>query len=119
METWAKATRAGDIETILTLMTEDALFLTAGNPPIRGRQAFADSFKSLPANAEIDSEIHTEEIHISGDIAYAVNRLRVSMKMGDDGGSRRMTGYVLTIFRKGTDGRWALARDANMLTPES
>jgi len=28
------------------------------------------------------------------------------------------SGYTLSIFRKGEDGRWRLARDANLLTAE-
>jgi len=28
----------------------------------------------------------------------------------------RRAGYTLTILRKGPDGRWRLARDANLLT---
>ena len=119
IETWAKATKAGDVETISTLMTEDAVFLTAGYPPKRGRQAFAESFRAGPAGAEIDSEIETEEIRVSGDMAYAVNRLRVSMKMDPNSAARQMSGYVLTVFLKESDGRWRLARDANLLTPDS
>jgi hypothetical protein len=28
----------------------------------------------------------------------------------------RRSGYTLTLFRKGDDGHWRLARDANLLT---
>ena len=30
----------------------------------------------------------------------------------------RRAGYTLTILRKEADGRWLLARDANLLTPQ-
>jgi ketosteroid isomerase-like protein len=29
----------------------------------------------------------------------------------------RRSGYMLTLFRKNPDGRWLLARDANLLAP--
>jgi len=32
-----------------------------------------------------------------------------------DGEAMRRSGYTLTILRKEPDGRWRLARDANML----
>jgi ketosteroid isomerase-like protein len=31
----------------------------------------------------------------------------------------RRSGYTLTILRKEPDGRWVLARDANLLTPDA
>jgi ketosteroid isomerase-like protein len=29
------------------------------------------------------------------------------------------SGYILTILRKNPDGRWVIARDANLLMPEA
>lgn len=34
--TWMAATKAGDIETVLSLMAEDVVFLSAGQPPMIG-----------------------------------------------------------------------------------
>jgi uncharacterized protein (TIGR02246 family) len=39
--TWHRASAEGDVATVLTLMSEDVIFLTPGQPPIRGRDAFA------------------------------------------------------------------------------
>ena len=39
--TWMRATTAGDIETVLSLMAEDVVFLSPGRPPIIGKVAFA------------------------------------------------------------------------------
>ena len=33
-----------------------------------------------------------------------------------DGAPMRRAGYTLTVLRKGQDGRWRLARDANLLS---
>jgi uncharacterized protein (TIGR02246 family) len=32
---WHAATRAGDVDTVLNLMTDDVVFLVAGRPPMR------------------------------------------------------------------------------------
>ena len=117
VDEWARATKAGEIDKVLSLMAEDAVFLTTGNPPMRGRKAFEESFRAQ--NAGIESRIETEEVRVSGDMAYMINRLRVSIKSGPDSATRNLSGYVLTIFRKESDGRWVLSRDANMLTPET
>ena len=41
--TWMSATKAGDVETVLSLMTDDVKFLVAGRPPF-GKQEFAAAF---------------------------------------------------------------------------
>jgi len=39
--TWLAASKAGDTATVAGLMAEDVVFLTPGQPPMRGRAAFA------------------------------------------------------------------------------
>jgi len=34
---WHSATASGDVETVLSLMAEDVVFLVAGRPPMQGR----------------------------------------------------------------------------------
>ena len=45
--TWLSASKAGDNDTVLALMADDAVFLQAGQEPIRGRAGFAQMQKSL------------------------------------------------------------------------
>jgi uncharacterized protein (TIGR02246 family) len=115
--TWMSATKAGDLATVLTLMTDDVKFLVAGTPPF-GKEQFAASFKppvpgaSLPA---IDGHSEIEEVHVEGNLAYIVTRLSVDMTP-PGGPTTRRTGHTLSVLRK-QGGRWQLARDANLLTP--
>ena len=37
---WHRATAAGDVDAVLALMADDAIFLVAGQPPLRGRSTF-------------------------------------------------------------------------------
>jgi uncharacterized protein (TIGR02246 family) len=37
--TWMAATKAGDIDTVLPLMTEDVVFLLPGRPPMIGKRS--------------------------------------------------------------------------------
>src|SRR2546428_9546443 len=39
--TWLSASKAGDTEKVLSLMADDVVFLVPGQPPMRGRAAFA------------------------------------------------------------------------------
>ena len=56
-----------------------------------------------------------EEIRLLGDWAYAIRNLRVAVTHAGSA-TVRLAGPVLSIFRREPDGRWVLARDANMLT---
>ncbi|TMQ64362.1 MAG: SgcJ/EcaC family oxidoreductase [Candidatus Eisenbacteria bacterium] len=116
--TWHRATAAGDLQRILSLMTEDAVFLTPGRPPMRGKDAFAAGFRTLIQTHRIESTGTIKEIHIAGDWAHFWAQLSVTTTPLNGPPTRR-SGPTLTIVRKQADGVWVLARDANMLTVET
>jgi len=113
---WHAATAAGDIDTVLGLMAEDAVFLVAGQPPMRGRAAFGQALRSLLAHSRIESRGEVQEVEVCGDLAWAWSQLsvRIVPAAGGAGGARR-SGPTLSVFRKQA-GSWLLARDANLLT---
>jgi uncharacterized protein (TIGR02246 family) len=111
---WAAATKAGDLDTILTLMTGDALFLTPGKPPMT-KDGFAKSFRGFAGNISLESKHDIAEIYVSGDLAYCRSHISVVATSLKDGKRNERAGHVLTIFRKSADGAWRLARDANLI----
>ena len=114
IETWLAATRSGDLSTILTLMTDDVVFMVPGQEPF-GKDGFIASFKSL-ANAQVEATSDIVELKLLGDWAYIRNHLDLKIA-SPDGGQAHRAGYTLTLLRKETDGQWRLARDANLLAP--
>jgi uncharacterized protein (TIGR02246 family) len=114
--TWMSATKAGDIATVLSLMTDDVVFLVAGQQPF-GREHFAAAMKPAAGTLmpEIDGHSEIQEVQVSGNFAYMWSRLKVQMTM-PDGKVTERAGHTLSVFRK-TAGRWQLARDANLLSP--
>src|SRR5687768_5340491 len=117
-ETWQRAAVEGDIDQLLPLMSEDVVFLTPGNPPMKGREAFAAAFQANIPRVGLESKGELEEIQVVGEVAYCRAHLVVTKTPTEGGPPTRLTGYTLTIFRKQPDGRWVLVRDANLLTPE-
>lgn len=111
--TWMKATREGDAATVLSLMTDDVVFMVPGHEPF-GKEAFAAASQGI-SGMTIDGTSDIRELEVLGDWAFARAYLTVSMTP-PDGTPARREGYTLTIFRKQPDGRWLLARDANLLT---
>ena len=116
--TWHRATASGDLLRILKLQAEDVVFLVAGQPPMRGRDAFAAGFKKALKNAHIESSSDIQEIHVNGDWAYVWNYLVVVTTLKDGKPPQRRTGNVLSVMRKQSDGKWLMFRDANLLADE-
>lgn len=115
IDNWTRASGAGDISKILSLMDEDAVFLRAAQPAMRGREAFAAQFQQAIEQVRIEATSNVQEIEVSGDMGYCWNELSVTMTPLKGGPPMRHKGPVLTIFRKKADGMWVLSRDANLL----
>ena len=113
---WSEATRAGDVDTVLSLMAPDATFLMAGQAPMVGHEAFAASLRGVLTDHLVESTSEVDEVAVSGDMAYCRTRLSVMITSRHGKPPLQRTGHTLTIFRKGSDGKWLLSRDANMLT---
>src|SRR5438034_6940359 len=66
MATWHSASAAGDVDAVLALMSDDVVFLMAGQPPMRGRDAFAAGMRGLLAQHRLVSNGTIEEIEVTG-----------------------------------------------------
>lgn len=110
--TWMRASQERDLATVLGLMTEDVVFMVPGREPF-GKEAFAAMSKEMQG-ARMQGTSDIRELSVLGDWAYLRNYLTV-MITPPGGPPVRRAGYTLTILRK-QNGRWLLARDANLLT---
>jgi uncharacterized protein (TIGR02246 family) len=117
LETWMEASKAGDLETVLGLMADDVVFMVPGQKPF-GKAAFKATSEGMK-NVQIEGKSDIQEIRLLGDWAYLRNYLEVTMTPSGGGTPMRRSGYTMTILRKEPDGRWVLARDANLLTPDA
>jgi uncharacterized protein (TIGR02246 family) len=114
--TWLAASKAGDLATVLTLMSDDVVFMVPGREPF-GKEAFAAADMDM-TEISIEGTSEIVELEVLSDRAWMRNRLR--MTVTPSGGKPMVrSGYTLTILRKNPDGRWVIARDANLLAPES
>ncbi|QYF94310.1 SgcJ/EcaC family oxidoreductase [Massilia sp. PAMC28688] len=112
---WLQATHDGNIDEVLALMAPDAIFLTAGQPPMQGHQAFADTLRHVLNDNVVESNSEIDEIEIEGDMAYCRSTLEVTIVSKHGKLPLRRTGHTLTILRKDAAGTWHVTRDANML----
>jgi len=112
---WQAATEAGDTATVLALMSEDVVFLTAGRAPM-SKADFAANSATPPGAARphfaIQQQIH--EVQVDGDQAFMWSKLEVAITPAGADKATLRSGHTLTVFKR-IAGRWLLARDANLL----
>jgi len=114
IKTWLDATKAGDSETVLGLMTEDVVFLVPGQHPF-GKDVFRKaSEEQHRSSMQFEGRSEILELKIMDDWAYMITKLSVTANQPDRPPTTR-AGYTLTILRK-ESGKWLLARDANLLS---
>ena len=110
---WLEATQRGDIDSVLSLMTEDALFLLPGQPPMTRAAFEVASRAQAAAKLHIEARSDIQEVRVEGALAYLWSRLAVTV-IPPGAEPIRREGHTLTVFRK-VNGSWLLHRDANLL----
>ena len=117
VSTWMEATKAGDIDKVLSLMADDVVFLIPGQPVMRkdgfAAAARAQTGKNAPT---FDGTSEIQEITVLGDWAFLWSKLTVAATPPGGGPSITRAGHTLSVLRK-LNGKWVLARDANLLAP--
>ena len=116
---WLRETKAGNVDAVLALMAPDVVFLVPGQPPMQGRDSFAQALRGVLTAHEIESISDIDEIEVSGDMAYCRTRLSVTVTSRHGKTPVQRTGHTLSILRKDSDGKWRLTRDANLLAGAS
>ncbi|MCZ7570362.1 MAG: nuclear transport factor 2 family protein [Ardenticatenaceae bacterium] len=118
LDRWRRATTEGDLDTVLALMADDALFLTPGNPPMT-RAEFAAGARRMSGHMRIEPSQDVKEIYVAGDLAYVWSHISVLVTSSESAHKTHRSGHVLTIFRKTPSGEWVLSRDANLMAPST
>jgi|SRR5690348_11995957 uncharacterized protein (TIGR02246 family) len=113
---WLAATKAGDIDTVLGLMTDDVVFLVPGRAPMY-KQEFAELSRPPPGGAppQIEGRSEIQEVVVSGDIAFMWTKLSMVVTP-PNGQATQRAGHTLSVLKR-VGGKWLLARDANLLAP--
>jgi uncharacterized protein (TIGR02246 family) len=115
VDSWIAASKADDLPALMGMMTDDVVFMTPGRAPF-GKAKFAADSERVKGVA-IDAHAEVQEIEVFGPRAYIRNHVRVELTSPGQA-PKRVSGYAMSILRKEADGRWRIARDANLVMPE-
>jgi len=116
---WKRASQAKDVNRLSKLITDDAIFLAPGQPPIRGRAAFEALYRQVLGAFTFEQEWVFEEIAVLGDWAYCWGRDSVTMTPLAGGPAVRASGAGLSILCRLADGSWVVARGINNMVRET
>jgi uncharacterized protein (TIGR02246 family) len=115
IDSWIAASNARNLPALMDMMTDDVVFMTPGRGPFGKAEFAADSQRMK--SVTIDARAQVQEIEVFGPRAYIRNHIQIELTSPGQA-PRRMSGYAMSILRKEADGRWRIARDANLVVPE-
>ena len=116
VDTWIEASKKQDLATLLGLLDDDVLFISPGKEPL-GKEELAVA-NSEVKDARMEAAIDIKELEVIGEWAWMRSFLNVAFKPVE-ADATKLSGHILTIFRKTAEGTWVIYRDANFVVPEA
>lgn len=117
----AVAAKAGDVSTLATLWTDDAVALPPGEQPVIGIAAIRDWLQRTRLDTtkfEITEYVlDFQELRISGDQAFEWARTSMSMRPKGAPAGVHAAGNLMRILKRQPDGEWKVARAIWNLEP--
>ena len=104
---WSKSAATDNVEKTLSYWSEDAMVMSPGKPPIKGKPAIRkmiEGTKNIPG-FKISWEPLSAYVSKGGDMAYLIEQNQVTV---NDSLGKPVTEYnkSVTIWRKEADGSW-------------
>jgi len=107
-EEWQIAINAGDLDTLMSFYSEDAIKIPPNEPAVRGKDAIQSGYQKL-FERNIRQEKHVvADIKISGDLAVTNTTWTLPGITEKVEGPSKPTGNWIRIFGKQPDGAWKI-----------
>jgi uncharacterized protein (TIGR02246 family) len=97
------ASKTGDLDTMLSLMADDVIFMVPGREPF-GRDEFAAASRGM-TDVRIEGISDIQSMKVLGNWAHLRNRLTVTVTPAGGQAMLKPSGYTLSILRKEGDRR--------------
>lgn len=107
---WKDAVGRADIDTLLSLVTEDAEFWPRDTPAIRGRENMRTVYASFFANFSLQQNFEESERLLEGGMAFirGVEHNVITPRAG--GAAAEVTQRAFMVLRLDADRKWRFAR---------
>lgn len=110
-----EASKAGDFETLRSIISDEAVMLPPGTRPTRGREAIERGLsrmaEAMSGVEVLEYRLDFEEVEVCGDYAFEWGHIRGAMRAREEGAEVVHSVYkVLRILRRQPDGTWKVHR---------
>lgn len=116
---WAREASAGrNADSVLAYWTDDARVVMPGQAVLQGKAAIRQMVTSSFATPgfHVTWTPETAVVSSSGDLGYTIGSNEFTVP-DSAGGVTKLAGRYLTVWRKGSDGRWKCAEDYSSPSP--
>ena len=109
---YVRVINSNDIDSLASMLTDDAVFLAAGEKPMVGKAAVRAWVDGYYKAFHTTWDKPVQELVVSGD--YAFERYSYTSTDTPVGGGKPIvdTGWGFVVYRRDADGAWRVARDA-------
>ncbi len=115
---WAEFYKAGDLDSLMTLYTDDVVVALHGQPALYGKDAVREYFSTRIGKADTQFELDYELEEVHGDIAYIISKYWLVATNRETGSTYRDAGRSLLVYKRGPGGEWLIAADIDQATPD-
>jgi uncharacterized protein (TIGR02246 family) len=78
VQTWLRASSAGDLDQVLSLMSDDVIFHSPTRKPF-GKEEFAEAARASAGKVRAERTVDVKEVQVSGDMAYCRVHLQIRL----------------------------------------
>jgi uncharacterized protein (TIGR02246 family) len=112
LDRYQLALNASDLDSVMTLYADDAVFMPQGQSPAAGRDAVRATYRRIFDAIKLDVRFSVDEIRLlSKDWAFARTRSNGSVRaVGGTAPAHAEANQELFLLRRGPDGQWRFAR---------
>jgi uncharacterized protein (TIGR02246 family) len=108
------ASKAGDFETLRSILSDDAVLMPPGGDLVRGKAQIdanvGNMERAMRQFEVLEYVLDFEEVEIVGDYAFEWGEIQGSVRTEDGGAVQRSTYKVMRILQRQPDGAWKVHR---------
>jgi uncharacterized protein (TIGR02246 family) len=121
VKTWAEAMNAGDIDRIMSMVTDDCVMIPANACPLIGKDAIRKDGQQSFDQFTYKGDEAVVDFRVSGDFAFSRGTWAYSLTPKAGGESKKTNGSFIDIYQKQPDGSlklfWNSGSDESLVSP--
>jgi uncharacterized protein (TIGR02246 family) len=116
---WLAAEARKDVAKLLTLVTDDVVFLPINWPAVVGKQAVEAMYRVFfDRFGVVEHSTSISEVRVCHDWAFVWGSEKLILTPKTGGASVELNGHGMSILQRDAHGAWRFARGINNLSPK-